>query len=139
MAKKSARAWVHQPRKASKPSVDEKTKAEVLEKASQLVEGFLKPKCIKPPPKHKRWNYLIDITTKWHQSFFYFRSTYASRGPTAISPTFASRFARLEYVGHGRFNLAYMRHTGKWWEIFQRLSLDACLDTIRENDLFQPE
>src|SRR5262249_24357303 len=42
-----------------------------------------------------------------------------SRGPTAIKPTFEAPFVRLEYVGNRRFNLAYMRHTDKWWEVYQ--------------------
>ena len=40
------------------------------------------------PPKDKRWNHLIGITTKWHRSFFYFVGQYASPGPDALSPTF---------------------------------------------------
>ena len=83
-------------------------KAEVDAKASELVETFLKPTYIKPPPKDQRWNYIIDLFTKWHRSFFYFCSTYACPGPNALSPTFESRFARMEYVGEGRFNLAYL-------------------------------
>jgi len=48
------------------------------------------------------------------------------------------RFARLEYAGEEKFNMAYMRHTGQWWEIFQDLTLDECIDEIRTNPLFQP-
>ena len=44
---------------------------------------MLKPKFIKPPPKDPKWNYIIDIFTKWHSSFFYFCSTYACPGPNA--------------------------------------------------------
>ena len=40
--------------------------------------------------------------------------------------------------GDRRFNLAYMRHTGKWWEVHQGLTLDKCLKTIREDPTFQP-
>jgi hypothetical protein len=44
----------------------------------------------------------------------------------------------MEYVGDNRFNLAYMRHTGQWWEVFQGLTLDECLKTIIEDGIFQP-
>jgi hypothetical protein len=98
----------------------------------------LKPQFVSPPPKIWRWNYIIDIHAKWHRSFFYFIATYRSRGPTAISPTFEAPFARLEYVGNRRFNMAYMRHTEKWWEVYQRLSLAKCLKSIREQAIFQP-
>ena len=116
--------WVSSPHK---PPVPDDLKAEVKMKAEGLVEEFLKPQFVKPPPKNWRWNYIIDIFIKWHRSFFYFIATYRSRGRTAIKPTFESAFARLEYVGNRRFNLAYMGHTSNWWEVYQCLTLDKCL------------
>jgi hypothetical protein len=127
--------WVHSPEKLKAP---DDLKAEVLSKANELIEEFLKPQFIKPPPKNWRWNYIIDIHAKSYRSFFYFIATYRSRGPTAIKPTFESPFARLEYAGKRRFNLEYMRHTEKWWEVYQGLSLGKCLKTIQEEGIFQP-
>ena len=135
---KQRKTWVFSPPKPPPPPVPDDLKAEVERKAGALVEEFLKPQFIKPPPKNWRWNYIIDIHSKWHRSFFYFIATYRSRGPTAIRPTFEAPFTRLEYAGHRRFNLAYMRHTGKWWEVHQGLTLDKCLKTIREDSTFQP-
>jgi hypothetical protein len=60
------------------------------------------------------------------------------RGPDALSPTFESPFARMEYVGDGQFNLAYMRHTGKWWEVYRGLTADECLKRIGDEAIFQP-
>ena len=80
----------------------------------------------------------IDIHTKWHRSFFYFIATFRSPGPTAITPSFEAPFTRLEYVGKQRFNMAYMRHTGQWWEIRTGLSLEECFKAIKEEGIFQP-
>ena len=55
-----------------------------------------------------------------------------------MSPFFEAKFARMEYIGGGHFNLAFMRHTGQWIEIFQDLSLDDCLGAIRDDPWFQP-
>ena len=93
---------------------------------------------IKPPPEDRRWNYLTGISAKWHRSFFHLVSTYASPGPDALSPTFESPFARMEYVGDCKFNLAYMRHTGKWWEVYRGLTADECLKRIGDEAIFQP-
>jgi hypothetical protein len=41
----------------------------------------------------------------------YFCSRFCSPGPRALSPFFESKFARLQYAGNERFNLAYFRHT----------------------------
>jgi hypothetical protein len=41
-------------------------------------------------------------------------------------------------MANGRFNLAYMRHTGKWEEVFTGLSLEEAFATIRDMALFHP-
>jgi len=103
-----------------------------------FVESFLKPEFIKPPPRDHQWNYAVDIFTKWHQRYLYFCSKWRSPAPNAISEFFEVRFARLEYAGDDKYNVAYMRHTGQWWEIFQELTLDQCIEEIKENPLLQP-
>src|SRR5437867_3033608 len=130
MAKKQPKRWVYSPPKPPRPAVPDTVKAEVEAKANELIETVLKPRHVKPPPKDQRWNYIIDIGGKWFRSYFYFFSTYACPGPNALSPTFESKFARLEYVGNGRFNMAYMRHTGQWWEVHQGRTVDQCMKSI---------
>ncbi len=49
-----------------------------------------------------------------------------------MPPSFNNNFVRLEYVDRDRFNLAYMRHTGQWFEIDFDLSLEECLDEIEK-------
>jgi hypothetical protein len=44
----------------------------------------------------------------------------------------------MEHVGDGKFNLAYMRHTGKWWEVHRGLTADECLKRIRDEAIFRP-
>ena len=136
--KKPKRTWVWAPRKPTPPPVPDDLRAEVEAKANALIENFLRPTFVKRPPKDKRWNYLTGISTKWHRSFFYFVGHYASPGPNALSPTFESKFARMEYAGDGRFNLAYFRHTGKWWEVYRGLTLNESIETIRDHGIFHP-
>jgi hypothetical protein len=131
--------WVYSP---PKPKVSDAVKVRVEAKATEVVNTSLKPEYLKPPPKNARWNYIVDIYTKWHRNYFYFCTKYACPGPNALSPFFDTGFARLEYVDgvgrQSRFNLSYMRHTGKWWEIRHGLSLDQCLVEIKESGLFRP-
>ncbi len=134
MAKKG---WTWAPSRRTKPKVPDDLKSGVQTKADELVEEFLNPNFIKKPSKKPRWNYIIDIHTKWHRSFFYFIATFRSPHPDAISPTFEAPFTRLEFVGDRRFNMAYMRHTDEWWEIRTELSLDECLGEIRNEGIFQ--
>ncbi len=113
-------------------------KAEVVAKAGDLIEKTLKPKHVKPPPKDERFNYIIDIGSKWYRNYFYFFSTYACPGPNALSPTFQSKFARMEYLGNARFALYFMRHTGEWVVIYDNLSVDACMKAIQDDAWFTP-
>lgn len=135
---KQKRIWMKNPPKPAKPIIPPTLKADVEQKAQVLVEKFLKPTYIQQPPTEQRFNYLIDIWTKWYRGYFYFCSTYASPGPNALSPSFEGRFARLEYVGNRHFNVSYMRHTGQWWEIFTNLTIDECIETIRNEPHFHP-
>jgi hypothetical protein len=130
--------WVYAPKKPTPPKAPEALKREVETKANALVESVLKPLHVKEPEPDPQFNYIVDLYTKWYHSYFYFCSRYACPGPHALSPFFESKFARMEYIGDGLFNLAYMRYTGQWFEIFTDLSLDACLESIRDDPWFHP-
>jgi hypothetical protein len=125
-----------------KPKVSGIVKVELEAKATELIDTVLKPEHIKPPPKNAKWNYIVDLYTKWHGNYFYFCARYACPGPNAMSPYFEMGFARLKHTGsiggQSRFDLAYMRHTGRWWEIMHGLTLEQCLAEIREGGLFDP-
>jgi len=136
--KRGQTMWAFNPQKSPKPKVPEDVKSEVETKAKELVESFLKPEYINPPPEEMRFNYVVDIYTKWYRSYFYFCATYACPDTQAISPSFETKFARMEYAGDRLFNLSYMRHTGTWFEIFRDLSIDECLEMIKDMPHFQP-
>ena len=108
---KPRKAWMIAPKKTSKPSVPDSLKAEVESKAADLIAKVLKPQYVLPPPADACFNYLTDIAAKWHRNYFYFISTYACPGPTAIAPFFEDKFARMEYLGNAKFALYFMRHT----------------------------
>lgn len=136
-----ARTWVYDPARAfrqSKKPVPPHLQHEVERRAQELIDLTLKPRYIQPPPHKAEFNYLVDLYAKWRGPFFYFYSRYCSPGPRALSPFFESRFARLRYAGNDRFNLAYFRHTGQWWEVAQLLPLEECLAEIRAGGLFTP-
>ena len=137
MAKRQ-KAWIYSPPKQPKPKVAENVKLELEEKADAFVKEMLKPAHIKPAPEDTRFNYLVDIYSKWHGSYFYFCAKYHAPDPDAITPFFEAKFARLEYIGNGRFNLAYMRHTGKWVEVYTDLSAEECLTFIKDEPVFYP-
>ena len=82
--------------------------------------------------------YVSDIQAKWYRSYSYFFSIYACPGPDALSPTFESKFARMEPLDDGKFALYFMRHTGEWVGIFDALSVDECMKAIQDDPWFVP-
>lgn len=136
--KKSQKSWVYSPPAPKKAQVPANVKADVQRRADELVDTVLKPQHILPPPDDKRFNYIADIYTKWYHSYLYFCARYICPSPECTVPDFETKFTRMEYSGSNRFNLAFMRHTGKWVEVYQDLSLEECLDSIRDDPFFQP-
>ena len=104
----------------------------------QYIIDVIKPRSVKPAPTTNDYNYIADIHSKWYRNYFYFCATYICPSPNAISPSFETKFARMEYVADNKFNLAYMRHTEQWFEVCQDISMDECLKSIEENPIFVP-
>lgn len=133
------KGWIWAPaKKKPKGKIPDLIKTAVKLKADGMIGNVLKPRFIRPPRKNSDFNYLADIFSKWHGNYFYFCSTYNCPGPNAISPSFNTNFARLEYIGTDKFNLAFLRHTGQWVEIEYSLSVDECFDNIENNSIFFP-
>ncbi len=130
-------AWLPSSQSAG-PTLDAVTKAQVEAKVRELIDKVLKPKHVKPPRDGAKSNYLTDIMPRWYGSTLFLVSVYACPGPNAISPTFEDRFGRLKPVGGGRFDLDFMRHTGQWVPLHQGLTLDQCLEAIRDDPWFMP-
>ena len=130
--------WNIRPAKR-KPSVTASIKAEVETKAKDLIENVLKPKHVLPPKEGEQVNYITDIGAKWYRNYFYFFSIYACPSPNALSPTFKSKFARMEPLGNGKYALYFMRYTGKEWVgILDALSVDECMKAIQDGEWFVP-
>src|SRR5437868_716735 len=123
---KPRKPWMIRP--AKKPhSMPDSLKTEVEAKARELIETVLKPKHVQPPPKGHQLNYITDISTKWLGLKYYFASIYTCPGPNANGHTIDKKFARMEYVGDGKFAVSFMRHTEQWVELYGGLTVDECL------------
>ncbi len=132
------KAWMIRPAKKPTSSLPDTLKAEVEAKASDLIANVLKPKHVRPPQEDERFNYVTDIGTKWYRNYFYFVSTYACPEPNALSPTFESKFARMEFIGDAKFALYFMRHNGEWVGIHDALSVDESMKAIQDDSWFVP-
>lgn len=100
---------------------------------AKLKEDYVEG--IKP---QKDFNYIIDIQAKWYRHYFYLYSIYKCPGQNAITDSFESKFARLEYMGEDQFNLSFMRYTDEWVETGHMISLKDCIKSILKDGFFQP-
>ena len=135
---KQQKRWMSSPSKPQKPKVPDHVKQAVKTQADELIESVLKPTHLKEPPENQDLNYLIDIFSKWYRNYFYFCATYRSPGSRAISPSFETKFARMEYCSNGRYILSYFRYTDQWWELYSDLTAEEAFQHIREEPSFLP-
>jgi hypothetical protein len=131
---KQRKGWIPGPATKPKSSLPGTVKDEVDTKARELIETVLKPKHVQPPPEGSQLNCIVDITIKWLGSKCFFISVYR----TSSEATFETKFARMEYVSNGRFNLSFMRHTGQWIELYAGQTIDECIKAINEDPWFLP-
>ena len=96
--------------------MSDQLKGIIQQQANRLV-AELKAECIGPPPEAPRFNHLIDVYTKWRGDSLYLMGTMACPFPDAPD-TFETQFSRLTVRGYRSFQLAYMRHTGKWQPVY---------------------
>lgn len=51
---------------------------------------------------------------------------------------FDAAFARIDRVGQDRFDVYWMRHTGRWWRLHAGLTLDEALHVIETDEALHP-
>jgi hypothetical protein len=136
---KQQKGWVYSPSKTkSNLAVPAAFKDEIKRRGDELIESTIAPTHLEPPPDDPQFNYIEQIGCYWRGRYFYFVATYRVAGPNAISPTFESKFARMEYQGNSTFNLAFQRFNDQWVEIGRAVSADDCFGSIGSDPLFHP-
>ena len=111
-------------------------KARIENLCQPLIEKFKSEYVSKDP--NKEYNYLVDIYIKWHRDYLYFCEKYKSESPNRIVDEFEEKFVRLKITNKDKFDISYMRHTGKWFPIASDLTLNECLEMIEDTPTLHP-
>ena len=134
MAKKKAKpkaqkvwGWVFSP------TVTETQKVAISKQFEPVIEELKKN--LTPLPEPQEINHCVDIFSKWNKNFFYIAQKFKT-GKSSIVDYFDTGLARLEFYGEGKFNLAYFRHTGQWFTIYQYISTEDAQKAILEDPWF---
>lgn len=131
------RRWTYTGgRPAQRPS--EREKREIDRACEAFINDVLKPRFL-PEIRPTAFNYPIDIFGKWHGGKYRFIQRFRNDDPeNALDPEFDSPFARIEYVGRGRFDVSYFRHTGQWWTVYRGVSLAEALSLLETEGILHP-
>lgn len=129
---KKGGGWYYNP---PKQKVDDFAKERIKKKCDGFIEAVLKPRFIS---NEQKGTHVIDIYSKWWGNYISLYAKYQDTRPRAIEPTYDWKLARIEYLADNRYNLAYFRHTGKWWVIFYEIPLEECFEAIEEMPHFHP-
>jgi hypothetical protein len=129
--------WVYTgSQKKNKPPGHEKR--EIGEACETFIENVLKPQFL-PEIRPTQFNYCVDIFGKWYGGKYRFMQRFRNDDRERfVEPEFDAPFARLDYVGHDRFDLAYFRHTGQWWTVHRGVSLAEALNLFETEGIFHP-
>lgn len=129
--------WVYAGGRAgNKPSDAEKQV--ITAGCERFVEDVLKPRFL-PEIRPTEFNYCVDIFGNWHGSKYRFMQKFRNDHPDRyIEPEFTMPFARLEYTGRDRFDLAYFRHTEQWWPVDRGVTLVKALELLETKGIYHP-
>ena len=83
------------------------------------------------------FNYPIAVFSGWRGKAFYLNVRYRAQS-RRLEEDFVVRQTRMTLTGFGRFDLAYFRHTGKWFTVYRGLTADECFQEIEQNEIFWP-
>lgn len=116
----------------------EPEKQAIGQACDRFIKDVLKPRFL-PEIRPTQFNYPVDIFGKWHGRRYRFIQRFRGDRP-GNEPAFEfdRPFARIEYVGPDRFDLAYFRHTGQWWTLLRGISLAEALSILETDGIFHP-
>ena len=83
------------------------------------------------------FNYPVAVFSEWRGKAFYLCARYRARSRQP-EDDFVVRSTRMTMTGFGRFELAYFRHTGRWFTVYRGLTAEECFQEIEGNEIFWP-
>ena len=83
------------------------------------------------------FNYPVAVFSEWRGKAFYLCARYRTRSRRP-EDDFVVRSTRMTLTGFGRFELAYFRHTDRWFTVYRGLTAQECFRDIEGNEVFWP-
>ena len=135
MARK--KQWMLTTRAARPAPPDKAEKREIVAACEAFIRDVLKPRflpAIRPTP----WNYVVDIRGAWAAGRYRFMQRYRSGMEDNRGEEFDAPFARIDRMGRDRFDIYWMRHTGRWWRLHVGVTLAEALRILETDGHLHP-
>jgi hypothetical protein len=131
------RRWVRTTRALRSTLPNEAEKQMIVAACEAFIREILKP-CFLPEVKPTQWTYVIDIRGAWAAGRYRFVQRYRSGMEHNLGEEFDAPFARIDRMGKDRFDIYWMRHTGKWWRLHTALTLAEALKLLETDGTLHP-
>ncbi len=99
----------------------------------QRFARLLELRALDPGP----FNYPVEVFVEWRGKTFYLCARYRARSRNP-EDDFVVRRTRMTMTGFGRFDLAFFRHTERWFTAHRGLTASQCFTEIEANEVFWP-
>jgi len=124
--------------KAARPAaVDQREKQAIVTACEKFIQDVLKPRYLSEI-RPTQWNYTVDIRGAWAGGRYRFIQRFRSGWEQNRGEEFDAPFARLDRIGPDRFDIYWMRHTGKWWPLHANVTLVEALHILETDELLHP-
>ena len=117
--------------------MDEAEKQRIVAACEALIRSVLKPRFL-PKVTPTKFNYAVDIHGVWAGGRYRFIQRYRSGMEHNRGEEFDAPFARIDRVGPDRFDIYWMRHTGKWWRLYAGVTLAKALEILETDGILHP-
>lgn len=116
---------------------DEVEKQRIVASREAFIRDTLKPRFLTQIIPTK-WNYPVDIHGVWAGGRYRFVQRYRSGMEHNRGEEFDAPFARIDRKGQDRFDIYWMRHTGKWWRLYTGVTLAEALQILETDGILHP-
>jgi hypothetical protein len=116
---------------------DDAEKQMIVAACEAFIVDMLKPRFM-PQIRPTEWNYAIDIHGAWAAGRYRFMQRHRSGMEHNRGEEFDAPFARLDRMGLDRFDIYWMRHTGKWWRLHTGVTLVEALRILETECVLHP-
>ena len=129
--------WLPVTRSPRPPPVPEPERQAIITACESFIRDVLKPRFL-PRITSTEFNYVVDIHGAWAAGRYRFMQRYRSGMAHNAGEEFDAPFARIDRLGPDRFDIYWMRHTGKWWRLYSGVTLAEALHLLESDGVLHP-